>query len=64
MVLEAANERQEIVTTATGTPLPEAQVSAAISAQRNGEFRNRFNLVDPLRQIPGVFSCSRASTAG
>lgn len=64
VVLEAANETQEIVTTATGTPLPEAQVSAAVSAQRSGEFRNRFNLVDPLRQIPERFPCSRASMAG
>src|ERR1700733_4196868 len=36
VVLEAQNERQEIVTSATGTPLPEAQVSAAINAQRSG----------------------------
>ena len=55
VVLEAENQKQEMVTSATGTPLPEAQVSAAISAQRNGEFRNRIDLVDPLRQMPGVF---------
>ena len=55
VVLEAQNERQEIVTSATGTPLPEAQVSAAITAQRSGEFRNRVDLTDPLRQMPGVF---------
>jgi vitamin B12 transporter len=55
VVLEVQNERQEIVTSATGTPLPEAQVSAAINAQRSGEFRNRVDLSDPLRQMPGVF---------
>jgi vitamin B12 transporter len=55
VVLEAQNERQEIVTSATGTPLPEAQISAAISAQRSGEFRNRVDLTDPLGQMPGVF---------
>ena len=43
------NERQEIVTSATGTPLPEAQVSAAINAQNIREFRNRVDLTDPLR---------------
>src|SRR6202043_51772 len=55
VVLEAQNERQEVVTSATGTPLPEAQVSSAINAQRSGEFRNRIDLTDPLRQMPGVF---------
>ena len=55
VVLEAANETQEIVTSATGTPLPEAQVSAAVSAQRYGEFRNRFDLVDPLAPDAGRF---------
>jgi vitamin B12 transporter len=55
VVIEAQNERQEIVTSATGTPLPEAQVSAAINAQRSSEFRNRIDLTDPLRQMPGVF---------
>jgi vitamin B12 transporter len=64
VVLEVANEKQEIVTSATGTPLPEAQVSAAISAQRYGEFRNRFNLVDPLRQIPGAFPLQQGEYGG
>ena len=64
VVLESANERQEIVTTATGTPLAQAQVSAAISAQRNGEFRNRVDLVDPLRQLPGVFVVRQGQYGG
>ena len=64
MVLEAANVRQEIVTSATGTPLPEAQVSAAVTAQRNAEFRNRVNLVDPLRQIPGAFVLQQGEYGG
>ncbi len=54
VVLEPANVRQEIVTSATGTPLPEAQVSAATTVQRSGKFRNRINLVDPLRQVAGA----------
>src|ERR1700683_24574 len=64
VVLEPSNVRQEIVTSATGTPLPEAQVSAAVSVQRNGEFRNRINLVDPLRQVPGVFAVQQGQYGG
>ena len=64
LVLESANARQEIVTSATGTPLPEAQVSAAVSLQRNAEFRNRLNLVDPLRQVPGVFVLQQGQYGG
>jgi iron complex outermembrane receptor protein/vitamin B12 transporter len=64
VVLEPANVRQEIVTSATGTPLPEAQVSAAVTVQRSGEFRNRINLVDPLRQVPGVFAVQQGQYGG
>jgi vitamin B12 transporter len=64
VVLEAQNERQEIVTSATGTPLPEAQVTAAVSAQRSGEFRNRIDLTDPLRQMPGVFVLRQGQYGG
>ena len=64
VVLEPANVRQEIVTSATGTPLPEAQVSAATSVQRSGEFRNRIDLVDPLRQVPGVFVLQQGQYGG
>jgi vitamin B12 transporter len=64
VVLESANVRQEIVTSATGTPLPEGQVSAAVSAQRAGEFRNRIDLIDPLRQVPGVFAVRQGEYGG
>jgi vitamin B12 transporter len=64
VVLEAQNERQEIVTSATGMPLPEAQASAAVSAQRSGEFRNRIDLTDPLRQMPGVFVLRQGEYGG
>jgi vitamin B12 transporter len=55
IVLESSNARQEIVVSATGTPVPEAQVSAAVTAQRSGTFPNRTDLIDPLRQVPGDF---------
>ncbi len=55
VVLESAQSRQEIVYSAAGTPIPEAQSSAAVSAQRSTAFPNRTDLIDPLRQVPGVF---------
>ena len=64
IVLEPANVKQEIVTSATGTPLPEAQVSAAVTVRRYAEFRNRINLVDPLRQMPGVFVLQQGQYGG
>ncbi len=55
VVLESSNARQEIVSSATGLPTAEAQVSAAVTAQRSGLFPNRTDLIDPLRQVPGDF---------
>src|SRR6204780_2950389 len=55
VVLESSNARQEIVVSATGLPTAEAQVSAAVTAQRSGTFPNRTDLIDPLRQVPGDF---------
>ena len=55
IVLESANARQEIVVSATGMPTPEAQISAAVTAQRSANFPNRTDLIDPLRQAPGAF---------
>jgi vitamin B12 transporter len=64
VVLEPANVKEEIVTSATGTPLAEAQISGAVSAQRNGEFRNRIDLLDPLRQQPGVYAVRQGEYGG
>ncbi len=55
VVLESSNARQEIVVSATGIPTPEAQTSAAVTAQRSGNFPNRTDLIDPLRQVAGDF---------
>jgi hypothetical protein len=64
VVLESAHARQEIVTSATGTPLPEAQTSAAVTAQRSAAFPNRTDLIDPLRQVPGVFVVRQGEYGG
>ena len=56
LVLESANARQELITSATGMPTAEAQISSAVSAQRSAiSFPNRTDLVDTLRQAPGSF---------
>jgi vitamin B12 transporter len=55
IVLEAANASHELVTSATGLPTAEPQVSPAVGFARSGAFRNRVDLIDPLRQMPGVF---------
>jgi vitamin B12 transporter len=55
IVLESSNAHQEMVVSATGTPISEAQAIAAVTTQRSGTFPNRTDLIDPLRQIPGDF---------
>ncbi|HEY0794806.1 MAG TPA: TonB-dependent receptor, partial [Acidisarcina sp.] len=54
VVLEPEWVRQQIVVTATGTPVPQAQVSGSVSVLPENEFRNRALMADALRQIPGV----------
>ncbi len=64
LVMEPAVVRQEIVVSSTGTPTPQAQLSASVSVQRNADFRNRVDLVDPLRQVPGVFVVQQGQYGG
>jgi iron complex outermembrane receptor protein/vitamin B12 transporter len=54
IVLEPEWVRQSIVVTATGTPLPQAQVSASITNLSKTDFINRADMVDVMRQVPGV----------
>ncbi len=55
VVLEPADVRQQVVVSATGTPTPQAQLSAAVTAVDQPEFRNRAVVGDALRQSPGVY---------
>ena len=64
VVLEPARVNQQVVVTATGTPTPQAQVSAAITVIPQPDFRNRAILVDAMRQSPGHSWCSRVCTGG
>ncbi len=65
LVLEPEWVRQEIVVTATGTPLPQAQVSSSVTLIPRIGFETHADLVDTLRQVPGtmvVQSGQRGST--
>ena len=54
VVLEPETVRQSVVVTATGTPQPQAQVSASVSGLSAEDLMNRADVTDPLRQIPGL----------
>jgi iron complex outermembrane receptor protein/vitamin B12 transporter len=54
VTLEPAFVHQQVIVTATGTPTPQAQVSAPVSALDAAQFENRASIADALRQMPGV----------
>ncbi len=54
VTLEPAYVRQQVIVTATGTPTPQAQVSAPVSAMDAAEFATRASIAGALRQLPGV----------
>jgi iron complex outermembrane receptor protein/vitamin B12 transporter len=64
IVLESANASHEIVTSATGLPTAEPQVSPEVVTQRSAAFRNRTDLIDPLRQMPGLFVVRQGEYGG
>jgi iron complex outermembrane receptor protein/vitamin B12 transporter len=64
VVLEPARVNQQVVVTATGTPTPQAQVSGAITAIPQPEYRNRAIIVDPMRQSPGTFLVQQGMYGG
>jgi iron complex outermembrane receptor protein/vitamin B12 transporter len=54
VVLEPEWVRESVVVTATGVPQPQAQVSGAVTELSETDFANRAEVVDPLRQVPGI----------
>lgn len=54
VTLEPAWVRQQVIVTASNQPMPQAQVSAPVSALGYADFKNRAGLVDALRQLPGL----------
>jgi vitamin B12 transporter len=55
VILEPEWVRDSIVVTATGTPTPQAQTSAATSVLGPDDLALRDDLVSPLRLMPGTF---------
>jgi iron complex outermembrane receptor protein/vitamin B12 transporter len=55
LVLEPEWARESIVVTATGTPTPQAQTSAATTVLGQSELSLRSDLVSALRMMPGTF---------
>lgn len=54
IVLEPEWVRQSVVVTATGVPQPQAQVSGSVTGLSATQYANRMEVVDPLRQVPGL----------
>jgi iron complex outermembrane receptor protein/vitamin B12 transporter len=54
VVLEPEWVRESVVVTATGVPQPQAQVSASVTELTAEQLANRADVVDPLRQVPGL----------
>jgi vitamin B12 transporter len=53
-VLHVGAVSDQITVTATGTPVPESQVGAAISVISRDRFQDRVDILEPLEQVPGV----------
>ncbi|GGG92700.1 TonB-dependent receptor [Silvibacterium dinghuense] len=53
IILEPEWVRESIVTTPAGIPQSQGQVSNAVTTIEKSAFTNRFDLIDPLRQVPG-----------
>jgi len=54
VVLEVDTLRQSIIVTATGLPIPQAQTGASVTVLQAADLENRFTMIDPFRQVPGV----------
>jgi iron complex outermembrane receptor protein/vitamin B12 transporter len=54
IVLALPEIRQEIVVTATGVPISQAQVGASVAVLQGQDYLNRLDVLDPLRSAPGV----------
>ncbi len=63
ITLEPDTVRESIVVSATGTPLPQAQVSASVTELNWTDFANFQNVTDALRTVPG-FSLSTSGERG
>jgi iron complex outermembrane receptor protein/vitamin B12 transporter len=54
ITLKVGSVSQQIVVSATGTSLPETQTGASISVVTSDQFQYTPEVLEPLRQVPGV----------
>ncbi|MBZ5533694.1 MAG: TonB-dependent receptor [Acidobacteriia bacterium] len=54
LTLKIGAVAQQIVVSATGTRVPESQVGAPVNVITAGQFENKLETLEPLRQVPGV----------
>ncbi len=63
ITLEPDTLRESVVVTATGTPLPQSQVSASITELNKTDFEDEQTVTDALRLVPG-FSVATTGERG
>ncbi|MCU1332021.1 MAG: putative TonB-dependent receptor, partial [Candidatus Angelobacter sp.] len=54
LTLKVGSVSQQVVVSATGTRLPETQTGASISVVTSDQFQYKPEVLEPLRQVPGV----------
>jgi len=54
ITLPPQNVKQQVTVTATGTPIPEAQIGASITVLTSEDYRYMPEVQEPLRLIPGL----------
>ena len=54
ITLPPQNVKQQVTVTATGTPIPEAQIGASITVLPSEDYRYMTEVQEPLRLIPGL----------
>ncbi len=64
ITLEPDTLRESVVVTATGTPLPQAQVSASVTELNRTDFENLQNVTDALRLVPGFTLATSGERGG
>ncbi len=64
VVLEPDTQRESIVVTATGTPLPQTQVSASITELSRTDFENLQDVTEALRTVPGFSLATNGERGG
>ncbi len=63
ITLEPDTVRESVIVSATGTPLPQSQVSASVTELSHTDFENLQNVTETLRLVPG-FSLATSGQRG